>query len=699
MKVGVVSYMVERSASWRRMLDVLPPHLLIVDYLGVIGHASDSAAHLLGSAPEELIGRRVDEVFHDWPLEQRRRGHSLEEASVDARFGLVVSPRASDRTATMSLLSLALNGSSWTIAALDDELEAELHLDHSLRQVQFRAATALAESEERFRHAFEDNMAPMMLTDLDNRITDVNAAFCHMIGRTKDELMGSDGIEFTYPEDLGISESTHRRMTSDQVGQLRYVKRYLHKDGRVITVEISKATARDAFGNTQYFVLSERDITEERALGAQLAHQALHDPLTGLANRAVFEDRLAQAHARLARHGGIAGVLLLDLDDFKGVNDTHGHLVSDHVLIAIAARLEEVTRTSDTLCRFGDDEFLYLAENLASVEEVDVLAARLLEVFTQPIAIVDAQLEVHASLGVVVWDGASGDYERIIQHADAALYEAKRRGKGGSVTFSPEMEQQSVSRFALAQELRHALRNGQLAMHYQPILDLATETVRGLEALMRWHHPDRGAVPPTVFIPLAEQSDLIYELGAFAVREAVTAASTWPPTVNGAPFVTVNLSSRQFHDPNLVSMMVDALSSSGLDPERLVVEITESVTLLDVAETLSVIDQLHRLNIRVALDDFGTGYSSLSYLTQLRPAILKIDRSFVSPAHDSAQNDTLLQTIVSLGQRLQMIVLAEGIETSDQFERLQVLGCELGQGFLFSRAVPADEVTGLLTSR
>jgi EAL domain-containing protein (putative c-di-GMP-specific phosphodiesterase class I) len=205
-------------------------------------------------------------------------------------------------------------------------------------------------------------------------------------------------------------------------------------------------------------------------------------------------------------------------------------------------------------------------------------------------------------------------------------------------------------------------------------------------------------VPPTVFIPLAEQSDLIFELGAFALREAVAAASTWSPGNERAPFVTVNLSSRQFHDPDLISIIVAALTSSGLAPERLVLEITESVTLLDVAETLSVIEQLRRLKISVALDDFGTGYSSLSYLTQLRPAILKIDRSFVSPLHESAQNDTLLQTIVSLGQKLRMIVLAEGIETSDQFARLQGLGCELGQGFLFSKAVPASDVAGLLTN-
>jgi diguanylate cyclase (GGDEF)-like protein/PAS domain S-box-containing protein len=692
--------MVERSASWRRTLDVLPDDVMIVDYLGVVGYASDAVATLLGRDPADIVGRRVEEFIGEWPpgpKEASGRRHD-EDASSGVQFDLDVAMRTREgtRVVTGSLLSLALNGSSWTVLAFDDDEVTGPDANRRVRQAQFRAAAALAESEERFRHAFEDNMAPMMLTDLENRITEVNAAFCHMIGWSKEELLGSDSIDFTYPEDLGISESTHRRMTSDELGQARYIKRYLHKDGRVIVVEISKATARDAFGKTQYFVLSERDITQERALSAQLSHQALHDPLTGLANRAVFEDRLALAHARLARHGGIAGVLLLDLDDFKGVNDAHGHLVSDHVLVTIAERLEEVTRTSDTLCRFGDDEFLYLAEQLSSVEEVDVLATRLLDVFTQPIAIAGTQLEVHASVGVVVWDGTSSDYRRVIQHADDALYEAKRRGKGSYVRFDPAMEQQTVSRFALAQELRQALHSGQLTMHYQPILELATNDIRGFEALMRWKHPERGWMPPTVFIPLAEQSELIYELGAFALREAVAAASSWMPGVDGAPFVTVNMSSRQFHDPQLVTMMTSLLASSGLAPERLVVEITESVTLLDVAETLGVIEQLQRLDISIALDDFGTGYSSLSYLTHLRPAILKIDRSFVSPPHENVHYVTLLQTIISLGQRLNMTVLAEGIETTEQFERLQSLGCELGQGFLFSKAVPADEVAGLL---
>ncbi len=666
--MGPVSDLVDHSASWRRLLEVLPDWVLIADEHDAVVHATVTRAALLEDG-EDLIGLALDDALPEWG------GGATSERRDDVLF-----------------LTLALEGRTWTVAAFVGEGD-DLRERRQRIELQFAAAQVLAESEERFRHSFADNMAPMMFTDLENRITEVNAAFCRMIGREREELLGSDSSEFTFPEDIGISESTHRRMTTDDLGQLRYVKRYLHKDGRVIVVEISKSTARDAQGNILYFVISERDITEERALSAQLTHQSLHDPLTGLANRAVFEDRLAQAQARLARRPGLAAVLLLDLDDFKGVNDAHGHVVSDHVIVTIAHRLEEVTRSSDSLCRLTGDEFLYLAEGLTNDDEAEQLALRLLEVFTQPIAVPGAQLEVHASVGVVVWDGATEGFQRVIQHADSAMYEAKRRGKGHYFLYTPDLEQQSVSRFALAQELRHALHAGELSMYYQPILDLASGEVTGFEALMRWRHPERGFVPPNVFIPLAEQSELILELGAFALRESVREASVWPARGSlGAPFVTVNLSSRQFHDPELIKLITTSLATHNLAPERLVVEITESVTLLDVAETLNVLEQLQRRHVAVALDDFGTGYSSLSYLALLRPAILKIDRSFVSPPEESDHNDTLLQMIVSLGQRLQMTVLAEGVETAEQLERLQALGCDLAQGFLFSPAVPAPEV-------
>jgi Amt family ammonium transporter len=543
-------------------------------------------------------------------------------------------------------------------------------------------------------------MAPMTFTDVNDRIIAVNDAFCEMIGFAREELIGQDSTPFTYREDVGITEETLSRALTGETEQERYYKRYQRKDGRVIDVEVSRSPARDATGAIRYFVFSERDITEERLLHAQLSHRALHDPLTGLANRALFEDRLEQAHTRVVRHGGIGAVLLLDLDDFKGVNDTLGHFAGDQLLTEMARRLEAVTRASDTLCRFGGDEFLYLAEGLTSREEAEVVAQRLLDAVGAPCEVAGATIEQRASIGMVVWDEASVDASEIIRNVDAALYEAKSHGRGHHVLFTPSMHHRAVSRFAMLQELRHALHSGQLSMHYQPITELGSGQVVGFESLMRWRHPERGMVPPCEFIQAAEQSDLIVDLGAFALRSAITEASAWPvPDGRPAPYVTVNLSARQFLDDGLVELITNLLDENRFAPERLVIEITESVALLDLCVTTEVLAQLARLGVGIALDDFGTGLSSLSRLATLHPRIIKIDQSFVRPAVESERDDALLETIISLGQKLKVTMLAEGIETRGQCQRVVRLGCELGQGFLFSPAVPHHEASALVGRR
>jgi diguanylate cyclase (GGDEF)-like protein/PAS domain S-box-containing protein len=596
--------------------------------------------------------------------------------------------------ATVKGLEEIVKEAEFGISHVRSVQQTEVALEETTEAINALRATELAraEAEERFRLAFENNMAPMLTSDLFGYLTAANKAFCDMLGMAMEELIGFNTSAYTFPEDMGMTEENLKRLISGEVDEVRYIKRYIRKDGRVIFVEVSTSPVKDAAGRILYVVVSQRDITEERKLTDQLSHQALHDPLTGLANRALFEDRLSVAHRRAARFGDRGAVLLVDLDDFKGVNDTYGHLVGDQLLMAVARRLELVTRSSDTLCRFGGDEFLYLAESVKSEKEAEQVAARLLEALVEPFVIEGVHIDQHASVGVVVWGEASLGYNEIVQEADLALYEAKREGKGHHVVFTPGMHQQAKNRFALINDLRRALVAGQISMHYQPIIDLRTTGVVGFEALMRWQHPERGPVSPDVFIPLAEQSDLILELGAFALHEAVIAAGRWSSSSakNAGPYVTVNLSAHQFRDPNLVKMIGDELRASSLAPGRLIIEITESVTLLYVAETLSVMEELNAMGVGFALDDFGTGYSSLSYLALTHPKIIKIDQSFVSPAIESLRNDTLLEAIVSLGQKLDMTMLAEGIETPAQLERLQRLGCELGQGFLFSPALPAN---------
>ena len=336
------------------------------------------------------------------------------------------------------------------------EYSAQGATDHARIVAEAIAAEALASSEQRFRLAFEHNMAGTILVDTDRKVLEVNDAFCQMVGRNRDEIVGKRSEVFTHPEDRDISEEAHRRLTLGEVDQVSYTKRYLHKNGQVIVAEVSKSPVRDASG-TLYFVMSVRDVTKEQALNAQLSHQALHDSLTGLANRVLFEDRLSQAHARTARRGGWNAVMLLDLDDFKEVNDTLGHLVGDDLLVALARRFEKVTRSTDTLCRFGGDEFIYLAAELVSPAQAEEVAERLLGVLAKPFSLAGMHIEQHASIGVVVFDGTDKGCTELVQEADTALYEAKRQGKGHHVLYTPTLRQQAVSRSDLVRELGRSL--------------------------------------------------------------------------------------------------------------------------------------------------------------------------------------------------------------------------------------------------
>jgi len=386
----------------------------------------------------------------------------------------------------------------------------------------------MVKSEERFRLAFDGDMAGMALADLDGQVLRVNRALCEMLGRSEKELVGENFLEYTHPQDRALSEEINRQLATGEVDQRRFAKRFLHKNGEVVYTEISRSLARDEKGAPFFVITSIRDTTAERSLIAQLSHQALHDQLTGLPNRALLQDRLATAHARGVRRGGRSALFLLDLDDFKGVNDTFGHPIGDQLLVALARRLEEVTRSPDTLCRFGGDEFVYLAEGLTGDADAEEIATRLLGVFTEPFVIAGIAMEQRVSIGVAVSDAASDDgYAELIQNADIAVYEAKRRGPGQHVLFTAAMSELVSDRFTLTQDLGHALTRNELVMHYEPIVDLGTGEIAGYEALMRWRHPERGWVPPDVFIPLAEQSDLIVKLGVFALGEVTAGATSW----------------------------------------------------------------------------------------------------------------------------------------------------------------------------
>jgi len=456
-------------------------------------------------------------------------------------------------------------------------------------------------------------------------------------------------------------------------------------DGRAVSINFRPT-------DEQGWLATFEDITERRAADARIVHMAHHDGLTGLPNRVLFLSRLEQAVSRSLRGEGCA-VLCLDLDHFKAVNDTLGHPAGDGLLRAVTARLLADVRETDTVARLGGDEFAIVQSQVETPEEVLALGERLIERLGAPYLIDGHQIVIGASIGIAMAPADGRDPVELLKHADLALYLAKTEGRGRYRCFEPEMDARMQARRALETDMREALRLGQFEIFYQPLLTLSDNKVSGFEALVRWRHPERGLVPPGDFIPLAEEIGLILPIGDWVLRRACHDAAGWP----AAAKVAVNLSPAQFAKRNLVEDVADALADAGLAPERLELEITETVMLEDTEQTLAVLHRLRALGVRIAMDDFGTGYSSLSYLRRFPFDKVKIDRSFIQGLGESSgDSEAIVGAVTELCRTLGMATVAEGVETEAQLDSLRRGHCSEVQGYLFSRPQPASEVPAML---
>jgi diguanylate cyclase (GGDEF)-like protein/PAS domain S-box-containing protein len=429
-------------------------------------------------------------------------------------------------------------------------------------------------------------------------------------------------------------------------------------------------------------VLTCRDTTERVRLEAQLTHQAFHDPLTGLANRALFLDRVEHALGRLARRDRLAAVLFIDLDDFKTINDGLGHSTGDALLTEVSRRLTRHLRPGDTAARLGGDEFSILVEDVTDRRTITTVAQRLITALQQPITIDNITVSINASIGIAARD-TTDSAQLLIRDADIAMYDAKTNGKGRYAWFDPPMRAQAVDRWELRTDLAAALPHNELFLLYQPIINLATGSIAGAEALLRWRHPTRGIIPPGAFIPIAEQTGMITEIGDWVLRTATIEATRWQShsTPTHRPYVSVNVSAVQLRDDAIVARVRDALARSELPPDALVLELTESTVMDDIDHTRTVLHELKDLGVAVAVDDFGTGYSSLAYLRQFPVDLLKIDRSFVTELGTQVQARNLTEDILALARALNLPSIAEGIETPEQLNHLQAMNCALGQGY------------------
>ena len=441
------------------------------------------------------------------------------------------------------------------------------------------------------------------------------------------------------------------------------------------------------------WVSTQEDITEQRLSEARINHLARHDPLTDLPNRSHFREQMEVAEARI-RRGEMMAVLCVDLDHFKGVNDTLGHSVGDAVLEAVADRLKSCAREVDVVGRLGGDEFAVLQGSLTSPEDAAILARRIVEAIAEPFDVQGHHILIGASIGIAVAPADGRDSDTLMKNADLALYRAKGEGRGACRYFEPGMDAAIQERRTIEVGLRLALTRNELRLVYQPLLSLSENRINGLEALLRWDHPERGTVTPGEFVPVAEETGLIVPIGEWVLREACTAAASWPEDIT----VAVNLSPIQFKNRNLVHHITNAISDAGIAPRRLEIEVTESLLLSDSDLTIKILHQLRKLGVRISMDDFGTGYSSLSHLRSFPFDKIKIDRSFVRDLAAKGNSLALVKAVIGLGRSLGIATTAEGVETEAQLDMVRQQGCTEAQGFLFSPPLPAVAVSRLFAA-
>jgi diguanylate cyclase (GGDEF)-like protein/PAS domain S-box-containing protein len=548
--------------------------------------------------------------------------------------------------------------------------------------------TEMKQREASFRLLFEGNPVPMIVYGREGQqILAVNDAAIEHYGYTRSQFLCMSLRHLHDCDSYADLESLGGALSEQQEGR---TWTHLKADGARIDVAIyARALTHEGRAAALIAVI---DMTERKRAEARVTHMAHHDVLTGLPNRLRLRARMEEMLARMRRTGKGVATLCIDLDNFKSVNDALGHPSGDVLLQCVAERIRNVIREEDTAARLGGDEFAILQGNVGDPAEVAALARRFLAEVSEPFDVMGHQVMIGASVGIALAPGDGEDPDSLLKNADMALYRAKADGKGAYRFFEPEMDARAQARRRLEMDLRQAMLTGTLEIHYQPLVHLDSGEVSGLEALLRWPHPERGFIPPMEFIPVAEDTGLIAPLGAYVLRQACADAAKWPPHVK----LAVNLSPLQFRTGDLFMVVKQALEQSGFSAKRLELEITETLLLERVDHVLATLHALRALGVRISMDDFGTGYSSLSYLRSFPFDKIKIDRSFVRDLGSNAEAQAIVRAILSLGLSLGITITAEGVETNEDLACLKAEGCHEAQGFLFSRARPQAEVLEML---
>lgn len=583
-----------------------------------------------------------------------------------------------------------------------EKLNIELRAaETALRERNASLEREVAERSERNRLAYsiiQNTAEGILVTGPDGFIVEVNPAFTSITGYTAEEAIGQH-VSLLHSERQESSHYDHLLERLAATGKWEGEMWSRRRDASIFLERRSIDAVRDANGMITHYVSVFNDITDDYEKDEQLRHMALHDPLTELANRSLLHEHMRMAIARAEREGSRVALLFLDLDQFKTINDTLGHDVGDLLLKEIAVRLQSCIRATDTLARLGGDEFVVLLGGVQQREDCARLAGKLMLALKTPVDLGGASLHVNTSIGIALFPEDGGSIEALMKNADMALYAAKEAGKNRYEFFQASMSESAARRRELESALREALANDELSLHFQAKVDAHTGEATGFEALVRWQRTGLGFVPPDQFVPIAEESGLIDALGRSVIEQACRQIAVWHQAGHGWQKVAVNVSARQLIHQDVAGLIRRTMAHYGLPTGSLEIEVTESVVMADPEKTLPLLGEIRNMGIRIAIDDFGTGHSSLAYLRHLPIDIMKIDRSFVHEAERNPTSQAIVRTIVSLSRALNLLVVAEGVETKEQADMLREAGCGQLQGYYFARPMPASDVVEQWLSR
>lgn len=670
------------EAHWHSLTDycknqILPITLWVLNNKGKFTLSEGKGLQTLGSEPDQVIGQSVFDVYKNIP-------------------------------AILNAAETALNG---------EEANTVFEINHRLYQAFLNPVkdtqanvtnvivivndfTELAQAEQQMRIlscALEQASDMVLVTDIKGVIEYVNPAFEVITGYTREEVIGkkpsilrSGKMESEVYHDLWET-----LLRGDSFSEVFINQR---KDGSIFYEEKTISPVVGPDNNITHFVATGKDISERMRTQERLHYMAHHDTLTKLPNRTLFLDRLRQAMARARWHNRLIAILFVDVDRFKSINEKLGHDAGDQILIQLTKRLSQSTRAGDTIARFGGDEFAILLDDIASEKDVSQLAKKLLDTLAPPFVLEGKEMIISASIGVSIFPSDGEDEDELLRNADVAMYRAKDLGRNNYQFYSNEMSARAFEQLTLENSLRHALKRQEFFLLYQPQVDLTTGEIVGVEALLRWQHPDLGIILPTEFVTLLEETGLIVPVGNWVLETACLQAVQWHQAGFKQLKLSVNLSGRQFNNPNIIKSFQEVIEESTIDPSLLELELTETMLMRNASKTISALNSLHHLGIEIAVDDFGTGYSSLNYLRRFPISTLKIDRSFIRDVADDVDDAAIATAIIVMAQSLNLRVIAEGVETDAQKSFLQEHHCHLIQGDWFSIPVDAESMTQLLSS-